>query len=406
MKKPINNESTGLRQALRLTMAGLLACWALAPAWAAKPPPQAMDDGFSFAVIGDHRGDNKKANVNAAKTAYKDGGITKPVLINIASALAAEKVAFAVDVGDMATKWQTGFFVDTVTSNSLLAAELADWADLWKTHSGNLPIYPVRGNQEVSASKQVWRDFLATLPGISALPLNGPEGEQGLTYAFKYKNCLFVGIDQYATSLANNDAHYITPEAMAWLEWVLPESSHKFVYGHVPAFEVWDPKAAPFTAIKDGLASPYALFNGDSLAQRDAFWDLLGKHKANYFCGHDHIYTRSLCIDTQDRWVRQVIIGNGGAPPPAMFSTAYTDGWCAEAYAGVPFPTVPGFSYELLSPLVVTESMPTFGSGTSRAYGYGYVVINVHGSKVTARYMAEPAAEAGFVEVDSWTIAE
>lgn len=362
-------------------------------------------EGFRFAVIGDHRGDNSSANVNESKTAYKDGGITKAVLIDIATALSQENVDFVLDVGDMATKWQTGFFDESVTADSLMSAELADWAAIWIDNSGNLPIYPVRGNQEVSASPGVWRAFTATLPGISTLPLNGPKGEEGLTYAFKHKNCLFVGIDQYVSPLANNDSHLLTAEAMEWLAWVTPQSSHKFVFGHVPAFEVWNPKDKTLChSIKDGLASPYATFNPESLAQRNTFWDLMGKHKANYFCGHDHIYTRALCADTKGRWVRQVIIGNGGAPLPPMFSTGYTAGWIAEAYAGKPFPAVDDFSYELDSPLVVTESMPTFGSGATRTYGFGYVVIDVHGSKVTARYMAEPAADAGFVEVDTWTI--
>ena len=334
-------------------------------------------EGFRFGLMGDHRGYNQKTNVNDTQTAYKDGGITKPVLISLATALGRENLEFVLDVGDMATKWQKGYFASSVTSNSLMAAELADWASLWIANSGNLPIYPVRGNQEVSAAPEVWRAFTATLPGISTLPLNGSAGEEGLTYAFNYKNCLFVGIDQYVSPLANNDSHVITPQALAWLKWVIPQSDHKFVFGHAPAFEVWNPATvATKTAIKDGLASPYALFNAESLAQRNAFWDLLGKHRANYFCGHDHIYTRALCADTRGEWVRQVIIGDGGAPAPAMFSTVYdTLGWFAEAYAGIPFPTVAGFSYQLERPLVLMESMPMFVSGTTRTYGFGYVVI-------------------------------
>lgn len=363
-------------------------------------------DGFRFAVIGDHRGDNKAFNETG--DGYTDEGITKPVVIDIARALRAEKVNFVLDVGDMATKWQQQ--LTNITADVLMESELADWAALWIENSGGLPIYPVRGNQEVSASREVWKAFTASLPGISTLPLNGPEGEEGFTYAFKYQNCLFVGVDQYISPLANNDSHPITAEAMEWLKWVMPESGQKFVFGHVPAFEVWDPKVSnknpPFTAIKDGLASPYALFNPDSLALRNAFWDLMGKHKANYFCGHDHIYTRAKCLDTQGRWARQVIIGNGGAPLPAMFSTVYTAGWFAEAYAGRAFPTVAGFSYQLESPLAFTESMPTFDPPevTTRTYGFGYVVVDVRGSKVTARYMAEPAAGGAFVPRDSWTL--
>ena len=53
---------------------------------------------------------------------------------------------------------------------------------------------------------------------------------------------------------------------------------------------------------------------------RDPFWNILGQEAAGaFFCGHDHIYARGVAQDTAGNWVRQVIIGNGGAPAPANF---------------------------------------------------------------------------------------
>jgi hypothetical protein len=42
----------------------------------------------------------------------------------------------------------------------------------------------------------------------------------------------------------------------------------------------------------------------------------------------------------------------------------------------------------------------------TRSYGYGYVIVEVAGPKVTGIYMAEAAAGGPFVEVDRWVIAD
>jgi len=70
----------------------------------------------------------------------------------------------------------------------------------------------------VTASEDIWRDFIETMPGIGQLRQNSPAGEEGLTFSFKHKNCLFVGIDQYVSPLADGDTHVITPEAQVWLD--------------------------------------------------------------------------------------------------------------------------------------------------------------------------------------------
>ncbi len=407
-----------IRRMIGLISASLLMLGAVTSVWAPPSPT------FRFAVMGDHRGDNKAWDTNTLAN-YTDGGITKAALMDIASALKHENVDFVLDVGDLVTKWTKQ--LTNTTANTLFASELQDWAAIWRDYSGNLPFFPVRGNQEVSASIGVWRNFIQGMPGIGSLPPNGPEGEELLTYSFKYKNCLFVGVDQYMPP-ADNDTHWITPTAMAWLDQQLnprynklTRSGHKFVWGHAPAFEIWDMKAAtPFTAMKDGLASPFGLFSYDFrgidfVAMRNTFWDILAQRKAEYFCGHDHIYARGLAVDSHGRVTRQTIIGNGGAPPPAlppvMPPAVYVDGPFAEAYTGIPFATLPtNVVYQLAQPRIVTESFPLFDippsppKVTGLPYGYGYVVVEISGPSVTAVYKAEPEVGAGFVEVDRWII--
>jgi hypothetical protein len=410
---------------VRLLLAGVLTLCLLSPVWA-KGPPSAQDDGkgkangqtklkgWRFAVFGDHRGDNK--NYNATLDGYKDGGYNKAVLTDLATAIKGEDVEFALDVGDLVTKWKKDL---NITADLLLTKELAEWADTWNKASGNLPIYPVRGNQEVTASIGVWLAFTAGMPGIGDHPLNGPPGEEGLTFAFTHKNCLFVGIDQYADPRANGDTHVVSPEAQAWLDALLAASDrpHTFVFGHAPAYETWTsavtkppvPPIPPFTVVKDGLATPYAKFTSRHMEMRDAFWSSLGLVGAEYFCGHEHMYGRGVTTEAAVASLRQNIIGNGGAPLVPLFPDAYAaTGVYCESYTDIALPVAvedPPLVVNLKSPLIRTEAAARTGE-------VGYIVVQVHGSKVTAKYVAALADIATnkrigpFIVVDTWTIAE
>jgi hypothetical protein len=367
---------------------------------------------WRFGVIGDHRSGNKAGDVlfipdpqnpkGKIGIGYKDGGIAKPILQDLATALKNEDVEFVLNVGDLVSKWRAE--INGKTADVLLAEELAEWANIWNTNSDELPIYPVRGNQEVSASKVVWQEFITTLPGIGQLRPNGPAGEENLTYAFKYRNCLFVGVDQYVDALANGNTHLLTPQAQVWLDQTLSESDKpfKFVFGHVPAFETWDATSKlPFTVMKDGLASSNALFSAEFIALRNAFWSSLTGAGAEYFCGHEHIYSRGFARSPEGWWVRQTIIGDGGAPAGGWdtpFPADYAKGPFVESYTGIPFPTVSGqIPVELKSPWIVSETAP-------RTKEYGYIVIEVLGSRATAAYKAESSAGAGFHTIETWNI--
>lgn len=121
---------------------------------------------------------------------------------------------------------------------------------------------------------------------------------------------------------------------------------------------------------------------------------------AEYFCGHEHIYGRGLAVDTEGRWIRQTIIGNGGAPVPPAFPAAYNLGPYIESYTGIALPTLPPHDpLVLVNPLIVSEA-------ATRTNEFGYIIVEMHGAKVIATYKAEPAAGAGFQVIETWTIAE
>jgi hypothetical protein len=414
---------TGFKKTLSVLLAGTVVMGAAVVAFGAG------EGGPKIGIIGDHRGDNS-AGVKDPVTGrwskleydettgkairFKDHGINRPVLVDVAKALKAEGVDLVLDVGDLATKHIVE--INGRTPDELLTEELTEWGSIWNLNSGNLPIFPVRGNQEVLVPG-VWKTWIKTMPGIGEIAWNGPAGEEGLTFSFTYKNCLIVGIDQYMPP-ATGDVHLVTPNALAWLNDVLkaPNKPFKFVYGHTPAFEVWNAKKGAFVEVKDGLANPLTLFSYDYngfnyMAMRDLFWDLVGENGATYYCGHDHLYARALAYDSQGNWVRQVIMGNGGAPVVQEYAAAYNGVPFAEAYARS-FPTrttPPQPTYKLTEPRVATECFPAaFGppltapTDPPKNYGYGYLIVDVQGSKATARYMAEPKAGAGFKMMDTW----
>jgi hypothetical protein len=211
-------------------------------------------------------------------------------------------------------------------------------------------------------------------------------------------------VDQYVDPAASGDVHLLTPQAQVWLDETLSESDKpfKFVFGHVPAFETWDATITPpFTAMKDGLASPFALFSSEFIALRNAFWSSLAGAGAEYFCGHEHIYSRGFARSPEGWWVRQTIIGDGGAPAGGWgvpFPVEYKKGPYAESYTGINLPTVTGQTpVTLKKSLIVSETAP-------RTTEYGYIIVDVRGSHVTATYKAESAAGAGFQVVESWPI--
>ncbi len=421
MKEGKYSELKAVGRAIRLMLAGVLTLGVVA---------SALANSTKIIFMGDMRGDNKAKNVKYVQDpnypndptkligiGFKDQGITLPAFRDMAVAISNEGPAVVLVVGDLVSKWIPQ--INGKDADTLMAEQFALWAETWRNYAGQVPVFPVRGNQEWCLTKRsTWFDFIKSLPGIGSLNLNGPTGEEGLTFSFQYKDVLFVAIDQYVAA-PSADSPVITPAALAWLQaqFAASDRPHVFVYGHAPAYEVYDSKAVPpLTAIKDGLPSPAPVDASGNpgnpvmsceavMNVRNPFWSILGSEGAGaYFCGHDHIYARGVAQDVNGIPVRQVIIGNGGAPGTTPWDPiAYNmDPFIESATRNSPFCCPIDTTMQLCSPLIQVEyfDQPQLATEPTKT---GYVVLEIQGSKVTATYKAQTARGAAFEPLDTWS---
>ena len=252
-----------------------------------------MQKPWKFAFFGDSQGDNHDGPGK--------GCVNGKVLGTIAKEIAEEGPDFVLVAGDLVNGWFRNGGVDFDTQ-----------FDHWKTamepvYKSMIPVYPVRGNHENGPERLARPPLPSKLeppPGTEFLlkmsfrrafmkdhiPLNGPPGEKSLTYSFTHKNAFIVGLDQF-----NIGQHRIN---RVWLDRELSanRSPHVFVFSHEPAFEVQR---------KDNMS----FFE----TERDDFWDSIGKAGGQvYFCGHDHLYNRTVIYDRAGNPIRQIVAGTGG----------------------------------------------------------------------------------------------
>jgi len=157
--------------------------------------------------------------------------------------------------------------------------------------SAGIPVYPVRGNHEDDATDDLtaWN---AVFTGTSALPSNGPSGEENLTYSFTKNNALFIGLDDYV------NIHRVN---QTWLDAQFSANTrpHVFVFGHEAAFKVRH----------DDCLDDYA-------TERDTFWkSLSGAGAKIYLCGHDHFFDLARIDDGDGNTgndLLQCLVGTGG----------------------------------------------------------------------------------------------
>jgi len=84
-----------------------------------------------------------------------------------------------------------------------------------------------------------------------------------------------------------------------------------FVFGHKPAFTY------NYSAASGGKVSAAGLDANPNIALRDAFWSVITKYNATYFCGHEHIPNVQKFSDptaASKAAAYQVIVGSGGSP--------------------------------------------------------------------------------------------
>ena len=270
---------------------------------------------FSFGVTGDSRGD--------------DSGINEMIVTELVAAFIAEDVDLVIHTGDAITDGTE--------------AELIYWRDTFMAplRAAGIGVYLCRGGHDPIPA--VWNSVFS---GMYAMPMNGPAGEEGITYSFEYENAVFVAFEQLVLD-------HLMQAPQAWLDaqLALNAQPHVFVYTHAPAF---------CTHHDDAMGSfPEA---------RDVFWDSLGQGGCHVsFYGHDHFYNHARAADSNGDWIHQYIVGTGGAPI-YHWDGVYRD------------PDVEGIAH-------VEE--------------YGYVVVDVDGYEVQLTFK-ERVAAGSYVAGDTY----
>jgi 3',5'-cyclic AMP phosphodiesterase CpdA len=225
---------------------------------------------WSFVVTGDSRdGEN---------------GVNTLILSELADQIVKAKADFVLISGDLVTGYN---------EQAALQSQLNTWLNTMKpVYDAGIGVYPVRGNHDLGEPPAVdaWNNIFT---GKFALPDNGPDDEENLTYSFTHKNALIVGLDQYIELRRVNQD---------WLDSQLAANTkpHIFLFGHEPAFKT------RHTACLDNYP-----------ADRDRFWKSIEKAGARtYFCGHDHMYDHARIDDDGDpeNDIHQYIVGTAGAP--------------------------------------------------------------------------------------------
>ncbi len=250
----------------KIRMRTLMIWGVLAGAIVLSAPPS---EAFRFMVTGDTRG--------------SDNGVNAVILAEMAQAAIEESADFIVVTGDL---------VNGSADPLILQQQLTTWRNIMQPlYDANIGVYPCRGNHD-TGSREAWD---AVFSGSYALPANGPDGEENITYSFSHANGLFIALDQYGLHLNRVNQTWLDTELASNL---LP---HVFIFGHVPAFSVY-----------------HADCLDDYPDKRNRFWQSIGDGCGRiYFTGHDHFYNHARIDDgdgNPDNDIHQIITGAGGAP--------------------------------------------------------------------------------------------
>jgi len=247
---------------------------------------QSSTGTWTFAVFGDSR-DNTKDTTT---------GVSQYLNI-IAVAVAAEKPDLVMYNGDLVSGWIISNSSPVATDYT---AQFRNWMNEVEpihnyTSGRGIPLYVIRGNHEDGPNATVIPLLNAYLTTVAMdMPLNGPLGEEKLTYSFTWKGAKFIAIDDYFP----HDGLKETVN-QSWVDKELMSGTKPFifVFGHTPAYLV--------DSDTDDKGYDLAVHP----QQRDAFWNSLAKNNASaYFSGHAHLYVRG-----EIQGVQQVVSGNGGA---------------------------------------------------------------------------------------------
>ena len=252
---------------------------------------------WKFAVTDDSRG--------SGGSSFQTNHVSTAALSVIAKAIAEEPgVELVLFPGDMVSGG------GTAPTAAALASELETWKNAMKpVYDKGIPVYATRGNHEFYAGKPFTTDFsvkpfreIYTKPAGSN-PVDGPEGEQGLTFSFTHKNATFIGFDQYANRIKGYSPKLFAPGS----------NKGQSMNGYVLATLKKSTSSVNFVFAHEMLTStrthPDCMANDPD--SRDALVAALAEHRGAYLCGHDHIYRRAE-VSMGNGTVVEVTVGTAG----------------------------------------------------------------------------------------------
>lgn len=302
--------------------------------WACLAAPAALAAGaedavvFSFAFVGDSRSDKHAQGLTAQDAIWLQS--TKPLarIIREVAQARPQAIFFGGDMirghsrdphvldrqygywrGMMATLMEAGVYVVPVVGNHETHVAVADGSgnkhngsiveneQAWRANMGDLIMDAGRWRQLTGGELSAWD--VADTP-----PIGGKDGattdQRQLTYSFDAAGSHFA--------IVNTDA--VGADGLApthWLEEDLARAKARgckrlFVFGHRQAFT--------FSYAKE--PKPSGLDTNP--AQRDAFWDVIERYQAAYFCGHQHLYHPTQPRKEQGGKAWQILVGSAGAP--------------------------------------------------------------------------------------------
>lgn len=238
--------------------------------------------------------------------------------------------------GMVANIMETGTYVVPVPGNHETeckrCGKKAQWQNelAWRDNMGDLIIDQNRITNilkptGLTFNTNTWS--LANTPSSTAV-VNGVTNPDGITTSQQQLSFSFdVGTNHFAvinTDPAGNDGH----APWNWLDSDLTTAvnngaTHLFVFGHKPAFYYYY-SGVNTPGTNETSSSTSSLYLTDATSATN-FWNVITKHQATYFAGHEHIYNVSQPISNTVNTggvSYQVIVGAGGSPFDDFKSTS------------------------------------------------------------------------------------
>jgi len=291
-----------------------------------ETPPERLER-FELVALSDSRSGH-----GAADERY--GGTNGRVLRGLLLQAMQRDPRLIVFVGDLVDGY--------TTSETSFRYELRAWQRVVQPIHAHVPIYEVMGNHEnlIDLWQHGWA-IARTPVGAEAVfaesfvnPEGAPTPREGgppyaeNTYGFDYGNAHFAAVNTnyWYRSHPGQEGHpagenagqregWIDDESLAWLDADLEAARergqvHLFVFTHEPGFP------------NGGHTKDAMWWHGEVpevLAQRQRFFEILGKHRvAAVVNGDEHNYSRTLVdaelVEGIERPVWQLISGGAGAP--------------------------------------------------------------------------------------------